>query len=149
VSYLLIQRLGLIRVEFDVAKASIDYLEYFWPRLHREPIFKALQLDQVRSAADHLEATYLVRLFSTFEAILRETLPTRSSLVTDQRSAHNLINRAASKWRLGAHIRDEVHRVREARNSAVHQNQSDELMLPFAEALAILNRFLSWLPDTP
>lgn len=146
-SYLLIQRLGLLREEFDVAKASIDYLEHFWPRLHREPIFEALELDQVRSAGDHLEATYLVRLFSTFEAILREVLPYRSSLVPDQRSAYNLINRAASRWRLAAGVRDEVHRVREARNDAVHQNQS-ELALSFAEALAILNRFLSWLPST-
>jgi len=149
VSYLLIQRLGLIRDEFAVARAAVDYVEHSWPETHREPAFGDLRLSQVRFAGTHLEATYLVRLFSAFEAVLRDMLPHPYPLRPDGRSAYNLINRAASKWRLAADVRDAAHRVREARNQAVHQNQPVLQEYPFVEALAALNRFLSWLPDTP
>ena len=93
-----------------------------------------------------MEATYIVRLFPIFESILREVLPVRSSSSPDRRSVYDLINRAASKWRISTAVRDEAHRIREFRNLTIHQNNAATIPLLFADALAGLNRFLSWLP---
>lgn len=89
-SYILIQQMVRIREEFDVAKSTVDYLERSWASLHGEPAFKDLQLAQVRLTAMNIEATYIVRLFSAFEAILRDVLPGKQP---DRRS-YNFYGRA-------------------------------------------------------
>ena len=144
-SYILIRRLANVRSEFGAAKAAIDYLEKNWVRIHAE-VGENPDLSEVRRASANLEATYLIRLFSTFESVLREVLPPRSLTTPDRRSAYKLINRAASKWRVSAAVRDKAHLIREFRNAEVHQSAMDKQDATFADALAGLNRFLSWLP---
>lgn len=104
------------------------------------------ELSEVRRASANLEATYIIRLFSTFESVLREVLPPRSLDTPDRRGAYELINRAASKWRVSAAVRGKAHSIREFRNAEVHQSGMDKQDITFADALAGLNRFLSWLP---
>ena len=116
--------------------------------MQAEAEFENLKLFQVRQASTNLEATYIIRLFSTFEAVLREVLPQHSLNKVDKRSAYDLINRSASKWRIASSVRDEAHQVREFRNVFVHRNEVALPALSFAEALSRLNRFFAWLPDT-
>ena len=127
-------------------QACADYLEEGWHHLHFDPYFSSLGLAEVRRASSTLEATYTVRLFSVFEAILRDFLPLRHPAQVDRRSVHDLINRTASRLHIPANIRDGAHQVREFRNQAVHQNQTLPSRLTFADAVAFLNRFLAWLP---
>ncbi len=147
-SHLQIQRLILIKGEYKAAQASIDYTEREWSRLRWEQGFSRIEFPQVRQATVNIERTYIARLFSVFESILRGVLPVRVSGSPDRRSVYDLINRAASKWRIPAPIRDEAHHIREFRNLTVHQNSAAASPVLFADALAALNRFLSRLPDT-
>ena len=147
-SHLHIQQLAFIKGEFNVAQASVEYTEREWPRLRWEQNFTQVEFPQVRQATANIETTYIVRLFSVFEGILRAILPVRTSSNPDRRSVYDLINRAASKWRISAAVRDEAHRIREFRNLTVHQNSSAASPIAFTDALAGLNRFLAWLPDT-
>lgn len=145
-SYILVRRLANVRSEFGAAKAAIDYLEQNWGRIHTEVNFQDPELSEVRRASVNLEATYIIRLFSTFESVLREVLPPRLANTSDRRSAYELINRPASKWRVSAAVRDKAHSIREFRNAEVHQSGMDNQDVTFIDALAGLNRFLSWLP---
>jgi len=111
-----------------------------------EKDFRDLKFLQVREAAANIEVTYIVRLFSVFESILRDILPVRISGLPDRRSVYDLINRSASKWRIPAGIRDDAHNVREFRNLTVHQNNANAPLLLFADAIAALNRFLGRMP---
>lgn len=146
-SHTLIQRLTRIRDELDVARASLGYLEKSWPHRQSETEFEGFVFAQIQRTSANLEVTYIVRLFSTFEAILRDVLPLRSPGRQDKRSAYDLINRAVSKWHISAEICDEAHRIREFRNRIVHENKSVGAAIPFSDALASLNRFLAWLPE--
>ncbi len=145
-SHLQIQQLIQIKGEYQAAKASVDYSEREWPRLRWEQGFSKVEFPQVRQATANIEATYIVRLFSVFESILRDVLLVRISSIPDRRSVYDLINRAASKWRISAAVRDEAHRIREFRNQTVHQSSAAAVPLLFADALAGLSRFLAWLP---
>ena len=145
-SHFQIQQLILIKGEYKAAQASVDYTEQEWSRLRWEQGFSRVEFSQVRQATANIEATYIVRSFSVFESILRDILPVRVSSSPDRRSVYDLINRAASRWRISAAVRDEAHRIREVRNLTVHQNNVGAALLLFADALAGLNRFLAWLP---
>jgi len=149
VSYVLINRLAEVRDEYEVTKASTEHLQSEWPRLHSRPPFEDLELKEVRRAVSNLEATYIVRLFTTFESMLRDFLPRPHPNQPDRRSAYDLINRAASRLQIPAVTRDEAQQVREYRNRAVHQGGTAVTALLFSDALAALNRFLSWLPNPP
>lgn len=148
-SYVLINRLAEVRDEYEVTKASTEHLQSEWPRLHSRPPFEDLELKEVRRAVSNLEATYIVRLFTTFESMLRDFLPRPHPNQPDRRSAYDLINRAASRLQIPAVTRDEAQQVREYRNRAVHQGGTAVTALLFSDALAALNRFLSWLPNPP
>ena len=145
-SYLQVQRLILIKGEFEAAQFSVNYVKREWSRLHWEQGFDKVEFPQVREASTNIEVTYIVRLFSVFESILRDALPVRIPGSLDRRSVYDLINRSASKWRISAVVRDEAHRIREFRNLAVHQNRTIDSSVLFDDASAVLNRFLVWLP---
>lgn len=148
-SYVLISRLAEVRGEYEVTKASTEYLQSEWPRLHSHPPFEDLAMTEVRRAVSNLETTYIVRLFTTFESMLRDFLPLRHLNQPDRRSAYDLINRTASRLQIPAVTKDEAQQVREYRNRAVHQGGTAVTALLFSDALAALNRFLSWLPNPP
>lgn len=145
-SYLLVQQLARIEDEFEAVKTSISYFERLWPRLTNEQGFGELKFLQVREAAANVEVTYVVRLFSVFESILRDRLLVRIAGSPDRRSVYDLINRSASRWRVSAAVRDEAQRIREFRNLLVHQNSAEASLVLFADAISALNRFLAWLP---
>jgi len=149
VSHILIWRLAEVRSEFEVARASVEYLQGEWPRLHDDLYFKDLELKEVKRAVSNLEATYTVRLFTTFESMLRDFLPRPSPSRPDRRSAYDLINRTASRLHIPSLVRDEAHQVREYRNRTVHQGVAATKTVLFMDAMAVLNRFLSWLPNPP
>lgn len=147
-SYILVQKLTLIRDEYDAAQACVSYAKHQWSQIQSEAEFSNLNFFEVRQASTYLEATYVVRLFSTFEAVLREALPLHSANKVDERSAYDLINRSASKWRIASLARDEAHRVRGFRNVFVHRSEIVAPAFSFTEALGMLNRFFAWLPNS-
>ena len=83
-SYLHCQRLASVRDEYLAAKAAIAYLTRVWHELGNAPEIKGISLFQMREAADQLASTYIIRLFSEFEAILQHHLETRRNSVPDR-----------------------------------------------------------------
>ncbi len=144
-SHTRIRQLGAVRQEFEAARDALTYTVNTWPTINVVIEAAGRRMEDFRLARRNLEITYLIRLFSQFEAILGEYLRERSRRVP--RIAENLVNRVASLERIDDPVRDGVHDVRLYRNAVVHPAAAPLITLDFAEALAALNRFLAWLPE--
>ena len=139
------QRLAAIREEYQAVESAVAYAAQEWNTAHRNDIFRAasVQIAQINRARQRLSDTYIVRAFSEFEAILRETRQASGGRVPNKAEA--LINRAASRGRIPNRIRDNAHTVRAYRNAIVHQNAAIALPQTFETALSSLNRFAAAL----
>ena len=104
-----------------------------------------LSIAGIKNCLDHLEATYIVRLFAEFEAALR----TYWRSAGKQRRAHtrHLIDKTASRHYIPADWLDRVHQVRECRNRLVHE-QTTGPELTLSQCRSHLCRFLSALPHS-
>ncbi len=145
-SYRHIQQLARIQDEFEAAHLSLDYSVQNWASLHRLPEFGNASLVQMKYGAENLEMTYIIRLFSAFEVLLRIHFVLRSAGRPDRRSAYDLINMAASKYRIQTNVGADVQRVREYRNQAVHLSEVHQEEMTFDMTRSSLNKFLMWLP---
>lgn len=110
-------------------------------------MLKGVSKSHVTTALGKVEQTYLTRLFSEFEGMLRAYLDKRRETVPPR--AYDLVNRVAKPQR--ANVPDDkriaVHRVREYRNAIVHDQGSGAVAVSFDQALSALNQYLVSLPD--
>jgi len=144
-SHRLIRELVLIREEFTATRASITYVLRIWSMRHDEAEIAGQKLGATQQANDNLEATYLVRVFARFEAILRDHFPAAKPNVDVPEAAAILIDQLGAHYRIPAAIRSDVHAVRRYRNAVAHAHPGADVVL-FADAMATLNRYLAWLP---
>src|SRR5438445_367887 len=79
------------------ARGALEYVERTWPELTRTPELLATDLSHVREAREKVEATYVIRLFSQFEAILRDHLAGIRPGMRVPEKAEHLVNRVASR----------------------------------------------------
>jgi hypothetical protein len=149
VSYLHVQELQPVRDEYLAASAALTYVARVWHELGGEPESRRTRLSHVREADRNLEITYIIRLFSEFEALLSDHLTRRHPGLRVPRSTEALINRVALRERIPDPIRDGVQVVREYRNSIVHRRSGHASVLGFRQAMSSLNQFLALLPDPP
>jgi hypothetical protein len=99
-----------------------------------------------RDCSLNLEPTFILRLFSEFEFILRDYLAfMRPSPRVRRTRMEILINRAATIEQIPHHIMMAAHQVREFRNRIVHEGIHVKL-LTLQECKSMLNQFLSHLP---
>jgi len=143
------QRLALVREEFEASLAAARYVARSWSRIAFEPEFDGLHLRDLRRAVERLEDTYIVLLFSQFEALLAHHLAVTRRAQHVPRTSEALINRIALMERLPNLVRDGAHRVREYRNAVVHPVGAPATWLSLPEAAGVLNRFVAPLPDPP
>jgi len=146
-SRVLIRSLAAIRQEFEASRAALSYAEQQWAQATGDVLLKGISKSQVAAALGKVEQTYLTRLFSEFEGMLRAYLDTRREVVPPR--AYDLINKAAKRQRANVPDgkRDAVHLVREYRNAIVHDQGSRAVAVGFDEALSALNQYLVSLPD--
>jgi hypothetical protein len=139
-------RLQAIQQQFHVAATAVSRLAR---DLRQDPAALRkeglLPGDVVRCGA-RLEETYIVRLFSEFEATLRSACRALWPRMAFGRTpVRTLMNRLAARQSIVFDIHDRAHDVRKYRNSLVHHS-------PYAVALALhecrsrLAQFLSYLP---
>ena len=147
-SYLLIRRVA-IRSEYRAIQFAAEYVAHSWQSLPIRENPTHVRQVQVRDAVRKLEATYLLRLFAEFEAVLQDHLLAVQPQRTAPHRAEHLLNRVASLHRTAPAARDGAHRVRVYRNSLVHRQAFSGETISFLDAPALLNHFLAWLPDTP
>ena len=146
-SRILIRNLAEVRQEFEAARAALFYTEKQWSRAVADITLKGVTKGHVSGALSKVEQTYLIRLFSEFEGMLRAYLDKRSEIVPPR--AYDLINKAAKPRRANVpdNKRDAVHLVREYRNAIVHDQGSGAVAVSFDQALSALNQYLVSLPD--
>lgn len=150
-----VRRLERIRDEHWAASGSLAYVSVNWHRanIFNFPSLEAVGVEDVRRAADDLQATYFIRLFSVFEGILKEHLAENHPHLTvaEDASAASLIDRVArlQRPRVSDALRDRVHDVRRYRNYLVHPGGNLPAFVQFSEAVGRLTRFADRLPDPP
>lgn len=101
---------------------------------------------QLLRAVRNLETTYVTRLFSQFESILRFYLRAQHPGRRIPQNVGTLINRIALLHAISDPIRDAAHEVRVYRNSVVHADGTATAAITFEQSRRNLNRFLSLLP---
>ncbi len=145
-SRVLIRNLAAVQQEFEAARAALLYAEQQWAQAVGDPLLRGVSKSQVTAALVRVEQTYLTRLFSEFEGMLRAYLDTRRETVPPR--AYDLLNKVAKRQR--ANIpdarRDAAHLVREYRNAVVHASEVGAAV-SFEQALSTLNQYLVFLPD--
>jgi hypothetical protein len=112
----------------------------------------ATSLRDLVAAADQLEPTYLIRVWAEFETALRSYRRHLTGDPDDRIGTESLINWTAGVRQgraISEDIRDDVHEVREYRNSLVHER--DDQDPPAAVAIDVarrrLNTYLQKLPE--
>lgn len=144
-SFVHVQRLTQVRDELHAARAAIAYVEREWDTIGADSVLRGIHLYQIQQALDKVGDTYLTRLFSDFERILRDHLALRRPGL-NPRTAESLVNRVALVERIPDPVRDTVHAVRAYRNANVHQGVLIVPAVTFERALSALNIYLSRLP---
>ncbi len=101
---------------------------------------------QFRNCAKNLEMTYLLRLFATFEGILRAYwAAVRPSARPRRTQMQILMNRVVISCQIPSRVSNDAHAVREYRNAVVHP-QTAASPLTFDQCKSRLSFFLSYLP---
>ncbi len=148
-SRVLIGNLAAVQQELGAARAALSYVEAEtqWSQAKGDAVLKGVSYSHVTAALGKVEQTYLTRLFSEFEGMLRAYLDKRREKIPPR--AYDLINKVAKPRRANVpdDKRDAVHLVREYRNAVVHDQGSGAAAVSFREALSALNQYLVFFPD--
>lgn len=138
------ERIRAVEREFFVARKAVDDFLDAVRSGDTDRLPPNTKLRDVEAMSDALEGTYLIRLFAAFEsglrsywATIRDTTPT-----TEQ-----LINSIAGKRNIPDDVRDQVHEVREYRNSLVHEDDAETDPVALGAARSALCTFFARLPD--
>lgn len=107
-------------------------------------LLENLRHREIVRASLNLEGTYVVRLFAEFESGARQYW--RANWATDPKAV-DLLDGLAARCGIPDTQRDNAHRVRDYRNSLVHEREEKTDRLPIALARGYLCRFFSFLPS--
>ncbi len=150
-SEIYVRRLARVVREFDAACEALDYVQQNWQRQSVFLYVSRSGLPDLARAADNLESVYLLRLFSTFEGLLKEHLAEHHPGITVPEDARAvwLVDRAAQRQTppISAALRNRVHDVRRYRNHLTHPSGVPFPAIAIATALARLSRFADRLPE--
>jgi hypothetical protein len=135
-----------VRSEYDGAAAAISWVARAWAQIRDEPELSRVSLTQISEAALNLEATYIIRVFAEFEAILTNHIAVAHPTLRVPRTAEALINRVALRERIPDPLLDTAQGVRAYRNVLVHHRIAPVPTQSLPQVMAGLNRFLARLP---
>ncbi len=106
-----------------------------------------MKFSGIGEALDNLNNTYAIRLFADFETGLRQFW-TAARLEPEPRSITEIIDRVASRHRIGSDELRNVHRVRKDRNRQVHDNEEEGEAIDVGDCRHFLNAFLGEMPSS-
>lgn len=138
-------RLKAVEREYNTTRLGMD-------RLHQQAtddpnvLMGDLRLRDILAVLDRLEGTYLVRLFSEFETALRHFL--RFLKLRQPNSTETLVNKVRDRVGIPHDLAKDVHKVREYRNTLVHDVEEPADPVTIREATRYCSTFLSWLQRT-
>jgi hypothetical protein len=144
-----IDRLKFVEREHRVLASAIERLRRAISN-QQEPIPDGTSPRDLVSATENLESTYLVRIWAEFETALLTYYRYLSGDPESRIKAVDLVNYLAGKRHgraIAETVRDDVHEVREYRNSLVHERTDPAPPVGLVESRRRLNTFLGKLPD--
>ncbi len=104
-----------------------------------------LRAREIERTAEHLEGTYIVRLFAEFETSLRIFLRRARRRPPPSRT-RDLLDSVAAMRTIPPHLLRDAHAVREYRNVLVHEREADVAPLTLAQVRGRLCVYFSFLP---
>lgn len=143
-----LQRLRAVENESRLAAVAVASLR---EAVSREPGLlkkEELTLADLTACQEHLEPTYIIRLFAEFETSLRlYWRHVRKRRTWNTIRAEALIGRVAAYQHVPENVLGGVQEVRELRNALVHRAEPPaEVALPMGQCSSRLRHFLSYLP---
>ena len=140
--------IGYVRAaqrELRTASIAIDALKN--SLIHDPALLKSMGLERADLAGfeSNLDVTYLIRIFAVFEAVLRNFWTLGIQRNTSPNTT-DLLNAIAARRGVSADVLDEAHRVRQFRNSVVHEGSEAIVSVTAERASHILARFIGRLP---
>lgn len=99
----------------------------------------------VNAMSEHLEGTYLIRLYAAFESGLRSYWETLGRDTVPP--SKDLIDSIAARRVIPDDVREEVHEVREYRNGLVHENDAEATAVEIGESRSRLCTYFARLPN--
>lgn len=140
-----LDRLRAVEREFIVAGVSLEFLHEGVRTRPEALASRDLRPRDAIEFAENLEPTYLVRLFAEFESALRDVWA-KGYRRKSEPAVRTLIDSVATRCDVSPTNLEVVHRIREFRNSIVHEGISGSLFVEFSEAKSALGKFLARLP---
>ena len=143
-------RLRRVRDEQLAARYSLGRAEAKWDLESGTPTAEfreKVTLGEIRRAAENLERTFVLRLFSEFEGVLFDFWESGLGHDADQSNASQLIDQIGSVQTIGAVYRQGAHEVRKWRNKLVHPRAKPAEPLTVDQCLGKLGRYLSFFPQ--
>jgi len=142
------QYLRAVGAEYAAAKCAVEEAHRI-ARVNPTVPFADLmkvQPSDFRDCLGNLDATYILRLFAEFEALLRDYRTTATRITKSRRTmTEALLDAVAKKRYVDDRTLAAAHEVRELRNRIAHHRDfrtNPSLKL----ALSVLNKFVSFLP---
>lgn len=135
-------RIKAVEREYSATQQATDR---FQEVVHRDPTILQgdLRPRDIVHASKNLEGTYVIRLFAEFETGLR--LYWDQVRDTNPRT-HDLLEGLAALCGIPDEQRENVHVVREYRNTLVHEREEGIAAIPIARARGYLCHYFSFLP---
>ena len=139
-------RVRAVENEYLSCHAALTFAVREWAAMSAMPEWQGRVRSQAQEALERLEDTYIIRLFSEFEAILREFW-TDTEIIAVPDRIEDLINRLGSRHRLLQRVREQAHEVQYYRNALLHRSARRTRAVSFGSARRALNFFLAELPE--
>ena len=138
------QRITAVEREYWTAKIAIDHLS---ARVVREPkiLGTALRPRDLAATVDHLEGTYLIRLFTEFEIGVRTLW--KSIRPRTRPPVEVLLARVADRFGVPTRVIEAAQRVRLYRNTLVHDRDEKVEGVTIGDARRYLARYFAYLPE--
>lgn len=138
-----LERIKAVEREFLAARAAVnEFVSAI--RIDPSKLPRNTQVRDANTMSDHLEGTYLIRLFAAFEAGLRSY---RESRRATKPPVRDLVNSVAGEHGIPDELRDQVHEIREYRNTLVHEAEQEAEPVALSVARGRLCTYFARLPD--
>jgi hypothetical protein len=145
------KRLRNIFDEYNASKIalSVAFIHFDSPTVSRS--IGDVTKHQIKASIDHLDNTFIVRLFAEFEGILKDHLKDNSLLPKDEKNVKidYLISKVyrLEKKTMDPKLRSKFEDLRAYRNGIAHRNSSSFAPIKMEIALNILVKLTIFLPD--
>jgi len=138
------RRLKAIEHEYRVANLGMRRLVVH-ARSDPTILESDMKFSGIGEALDNLNNTYAIRLFAEFETGLRHFWEAMR-LDPEPRSIAEIIDRVASRHRIGSEQLANAHRVRKDRNRQAHDNEEEGEAIDVRDCRRFLNAFFGEMP---